>query len=122
MEWLEEMSPERRTGGGFLFLLIAIAVLVVQPVSDPFILAVIALANLVISGVFFVTLGREASSDEFDFGTWAASVVAATVAYAAISLGMSGELDMVQFMAFVVAFSVGLAFFSGIRNRFNAGN
>lgn len=120
MDWLADLSRQQRIGGGFLFLLIAVAVLAGQPFEDQFLLAAIAGLNLLISAGFFVTVGREtATADDTDFvGQWALSVATATFVYASISMALSGEIDILQFTAFVVGFSLFHALFSWLREQY----
>ncbi|MFB6145848.1 MAG: hypothetical protein ABEJ99_05095 [Candidatus Nanohaloarchaea archaeon] len=65
---VDDLSIEQRTGGGFLFLIIAIAVLFSQPFDNKFLLAGFALLNMLISAAFFVNMGKDSAEvDGFDF-------------------------------------------------------
>ncbi|MFB6145847.1 MAG: hypothetical protein ABEJ99_05090 [Candidatus Nanohaloarchaea archaeon] len=40
-------------------------------------------------------------------------------AYATVPVGIAGEIDIIQFVTFVIGFSIGLAFFSALRDRYS---
>lgn len=120
MDALDNMARSRRIGAGFLFLLIAVALLFTQPIENQLLLAGIAALNLLISAFFFATIGVETvgGSTGFDVPTWVISVLFATAVYTLVSIGIGGELNVIELVTFVVGFGIGLAFFSALRERF----
>ncbi|MFC7116536.1 hypothetical protein ACFQH2_18505 [Natronoarchaeum sp. GCM10025703] len=77
MAVFREIDVRQRVGAGFLFLIIAIALLVTQP-ADQVLSAILAGINLLISAFFLVTVGRDTTEEPtYDVGLWLLSMVVA---------------------------------------------
>lgn len=112
-----DMSVKQRLGAGLLFLVIALGVLVTRP-WEPMIIAVIAGLSLLISAVFFLTVGRDTVEDTgYDMGFWLLAVVTATAAYIGAGFGIRGEIDTPEFLVFIIGFGILLGLLAEIRDR-----
>ena len=89
-----ETDAEKRVGAGLLFLIVAIAVLVVQPAESAVTVAVAGL-NLLLSALFLLTVGRDTVEDPgYDVGFWLLAMVVALGMYLVAALVGPGEIDL----------------------------
>ena len=117
MAFLETVAPERRIGAGLFFLIIAMGILVVQPVS-PLLTGVLAIITLLASAVFFVTVGRDTTSEPaYDVGFWLLSVVTALGMYLATGFVLEGDVDTVGLLVFVIGFGLVLGVLAELRAK-----
>ncbi len=117
MDRISDIDVTQRLGAGFLFLVIALAVLVVQPGSQV-LTAVIAGLNLLISAVFLLTVGRDITDKPtYDVGFWLLSMVIALGMYLVSTIGFSDTSDLGQVLVFIIGFGLLLGIGAELRGR-----
>lgn len=113
----EGVEPEQRVGAGFLFLIIAMGVLVVQP-ATPIITAVIAGINLLFSATFLITAGQDTTENPaYDVGFWLLSVIVALAMYLFTTLLLTATLDIFQTLVFIIGFGLILGLLAELRAK-----
>jgi hypothetical protein len=117
MVTISTVDVEQRLGAGLLFLLIAVAVLFLQPAA-PVLTAVIAGLNLLLSAGFLLTVGRDTADEpSYDVGFWLLAMVVALGMYLAVTLGLTGEVDTFRLLLFIIGFGIILGVLADLRAR-----
>lgn len=117
MAILEKVDPKQRIGAGLLFLIIGLGILVVQP-AEPIVTAILAGVNLLLSALFLVTVGRDTTTEPaYDVGFWLLAVLVALAMYLGASLLITGDMDTVQLLVFIIGFGLVLGFLAELREK-----
>lgn len=117
MDQISDIDVSQCLGAGFLFLAIALAVLVVKPGSQ-IVTAVVAGFNLLISAIFLLTVGRDISDEPtYDVGYWLLSIVFALAMFLVSTIGLSDAGDLTQLLVFIIGFGLLLGIGAEVRLR-----
>lgn len=117
MAIFEDVDPTQRVGAGLLFLIIAMGVLVVRPATTS-LTAVLAIVNLLISALFLITVGRDTTAEPaYDVGFWLLSLVVGLATYLFTTLLLTGSVNTLQVLVFIITFALVLGFLAEVRAK-----